>query len=360
MHVEELMRVVSGFEGIDLNSMFVQGPERCQFNWTPRMHVNRRLTAEEGYVRFTRGETGIYARRENVAQTTPSYVERVPVRVPLRVVGRVHNNAPERIVEMDISVYVGPHNRATRVSILQELFPRLSVSRIENIVLEYVADSLLSDRSVNDMLLHRHDFEGRADRYHARVPSATPPRPTVNETTEDDSAGRGGWEELIARQRERALPANNLWPSSAGLSGLLNTSLTPGGDLTEVMNSPLPSATFTNGNVIAAVDPASDLSITAVGVFPAGAEHSPPAKGTKAWDRVVRKGCIGKTEQNGTFSCAKTWPCHKCPVTLEQQEKTQQHPAAKMLGTRLHRFGMRRIQITVSSGASKPDPDEVE
>lgn len=47
-----------------------------------------------------------------------------------------------------------------------------------------------------------------------------------------------------------------------------------------------------------------------------------PDRGSKAYKRVVKAGCVGERDANGRFGCSYSWGCLVCPVTKEAKAET--------------------------------------
>lgn len=58
-----------------------------------------------------------------------------------------------------------------------------------------------------------------------------------------------------------------------------------------------------------------------------------PAQGSKSYARIVKKGCIGRIDENSEWSCDYGWSCDSCPVTLDKAKACDDHKES-----RLYRF----------------------
>lgn len=67
----------------------------------------------------------------------------------------------------------------------------------------------------------------------------------------------------------------------------------------------------------------------------------PPKPGSRAWKRVVRKGCVGEYDESGDFDCPEyVWGCDSCPVTVDRMEA--EAAQRTLFAGRLQRFWMNR------------------
>lgn len=63
-----------------------------------------------------------------------------------------------------------------------------------------------------------------------------------------------------------------------------------------------------------------------------------PKEGSRAWNRVVKKGCVGERDKSGDFSCGDyDWGCDNCPVVVERM-RHEGESENSVRGNRMHRF----------------------
>ena len=63
-----------------------------------------------------------------------------------------------------------------------------------------------------------------------------------------------------------------------------------------------------------------------------------PKEGSRAWNRVVKKGCVGERDLSGDFSCGDyDWGCDSCPVVVERMRHEEEFENS-VRGNRMHRF----------------------
>lgn len=63
-----------------------------------------------------------------------------------------------------------------------------------------------------------------------------------------------------------------------------------------------------------------------------------PKEGSRAWNRVVKKGCVGERGFSGDFACNDyAWGCDSCPVVVERMRHEEEFEDS-VRGNRMHRF----------------------
>lgn len=70
-----------------------------------------------------------------------------------------------------------------------------------------------------------------------------------------------------------------------------------------------------------------------------------PEEGSRAWIRIVKKGCVGERGLSGDFACNDyAWGCDSCPVVVDRMQR-ESALEKSIKGNRMHRFWRAKAKV---------------